>query len=316
MRAVFLDADTFGNDIDLKESFASLGDVTVYRSTSYSEVADRIRDCEILMLNKVRLDEGNLKDAKNLKIICVSATGYDPIDIEYCRSRKIAVCNVVGYSTDSVAQVTVAMALSLLSRMSEFCDFTASGKYSQSGCANKIMPFNELAGKTWGIVGLGNIGKKVAAVAQAFGCKVLAHKRTPDKNYNCVDLDTLCKEADIISVHTPLNGQTRGLIGAREIALMKKSAILVNVARGAVTDESALAQAVQAGKIAGLGADVYSVEPFGTEHPFYEIKDLPNVCLTPHMAWGSVEARRRCIAEMIENANTFFVGRIRNRVDM
>ncbi len=316
MKAVFLDADTVGNDIDLSREFACLGDITVYPRTAYEQVAERVADCDILMMNKVRLDRGNLDGAKNLKIICVSATGYDPIDLEYCRERGIAVCNVVGYSTDSVAQVTLALALSLMSRMSEFTSFTSDGSYSESGCANKIMPYFELAGKTWGIVGLGNIGKKVAAVAQAFGCRVLAFKRTPDESYNCTDLGTLCKAADIISIHTPLTAATRGLIGEHEISLMKPTAIVVNVARGAVTDEAALANAIKAGRIAGLGADVYSAEPFTKEHPFYEIKGLPNVCLTPHMAWASVEARHRCIAEMIENINTFFAGGIRNRVDL
>lgn len=316
MKTVFLDGATFGGDIDIKAALASLGDVTVYESTSREELFDRIKDCDVLMLNKVSLDAEALGRAEKLKLICISATGYDPIDVEYCKRSGIAVCNVVGYSTDSVAQLTVALALSLMTRIPEFYEVTASGEYTRLGIANYILPYSELAGKTWGVVGLGNIGKKVAAVAKAFGCRVLAYKRTPEPEFECVSLETLCRESDVISIHTPLTEQTRGLIGENEIALMKENAVVVNVARGAVTDEAALARAIKEKRIAGLGVDVYSKEPFPTEHPFTEIAGEKNVILTPHMAWASKEARARCLEEMVKNTNAFFDGEIRNRVDL
>ena len=183
--------------------------------------------------------------------------------------------------------------------------------------ANSLTPvYHELAGKTWGIVGYGNIGKQVGRVAEALGCRVIYNKRTPDGNKNCVSLETLCAESDIITVHTPLSDSTRGLIGERAIRLMKRDVILVNEARGAVTDEKALADAIKEGRIGALGCDVFSVEPFGKDYPFYDIKELPNVCLTPHMAWGAYEARVRCLGEIILNIKAFFGGEIRSRVDI
>ncbi|MBO5670931.1 MAG: hydroxyacid dehydrogenase, partial [Clostridia bacterium] len=197
------------------------------------------------------------------------------------------------------------------------CNYVTSGAYTDSGVANRLTPaFHELAGKTWGIVGAGNIGKKVARVAEAFGCRVIVCRRRPDDEYPTTDIDTLCREADIISVHTPLTEQTRGLISRDRIAAMKPGVILVNVARGAVADEAALAEAAASGHLGGLGVDVYSVEPFPKEHPLYAVRDLPNVCFTPHMAWGAVEARQRCLDEIAENVRSFFAGEIRCRVDL
>ena len=192
----------------------------------------------------------------------------------------------------------------------------ASGAYTASGVANRLTPvYHELRGKTWGIVGYGNIGAQVAAVARAMGCHVIAFSRSEKQGVENVTLDELCRRADVISVHLPLSEHTRGIIGEREIALMKKSAVLINVARGAVTDEAALAAAIAEGRLGGLGVDVYSVEPFPEEHPFYAIRHLPNVCLTPHMAWGAKEARERCLAEVAENIAAFARGERRNRVD-
>lgn len=316
IRTVILDGATLGEDI----SFASLEagtSLTVYPLTAPDEIADRIRDAHVVIVNKIKLHEANLADAAELKLICVAATGYDNIDAAYCRSRGIAVCNVLGYSTDSVAQLTVAMVLELMLHLPTMSGYVRSGAYTASGVANRLSPaFHELAGKTWGIVGAGNIGKKVARVAEAFGCRVIVCRRRPDPDYPAVDIDTLCREADIISVHTPLTDETRGLISRARIAAMKPGVILVNVARGAVADEAALADAVRSGQIGGLGIDVYSVEPMPQEHPLYAVRELPNVCFTPHMAWGAVEARQRCIDEMAENIRAFFAGEIRCRVDL
>ncbi|MBR7184028.1 MAG: hydroxyacid dehydrogenase, partial [Clostridia bacterium] len=297
INAVVLDAATLGDDIDLSP-LAAQADLTVYANTAPDEVAARIRDAQVVIINKVKLGEHNLAEASALKLICVAATGFDNIDITYCRSRGIGVCNVLGYSTDSVAQLTVAMVLELMLHLPTMCSYVRSGAYTASGVANRLTPpFRELAGKTWGIIGAGNIGKKVARIAEAFGCRVIVCRRKPDPDYPAVDIDTLCREADIISVHTPLNAETRGLISRARIAAMKPGVILVNVARGAVADEAALADALREGHIGGLGVDVYSVEPMPADHPLYAVRELPNVCLTPHMAWGAVEARQRCIGE-------------------
>ncbi len=316
IHAVILDGATLGEGITF-DALAARTSLTVYPLTAPDEVADRIRDAEVVIINKIRLNESNLADAASLRLICVAATGYDNIDVDYCRRRGIAVCNVLGYSTDSVAQLTVAMVLELMLHLPEMSGFVRSGAYTASGVANRLSPvFHELAGKTWGIVGAGNIGRKVARIAEAFGCRVIVNRRKTDPDYPTVDLDTLCREADIISVHTPLNDETRGLISRARIAAMKPGVILVNVARGAVADEAALADAVRDGHIGGLGVDVYSTEPMPADHPLYAVRALPNVCLTPHMAWGAVEARQRCINEMGENIRAFFAGEIRCRVDV
>ena len=315
MKITVLDANTLGNDIDVSR-ISLVGDLTVYNFTEKDQVAERIKDSDVVVLNKIKLNEGNLSSAENLKLICVTATGYDNIDIEYCKKRGIQVSNIVGYSTNSVAQVTVATVLELATHIREFNRYVTSGDYTKNGVANKVTPaFHELSGKTWGIIGLGNIGKKVAAVAEAFGCKVLAFKQTPDENYNCTDLETLCRNSDIISIHTPLTEKTRGLIGKRELDMMKTSVILYNAARGAVTDEMAIAEAVLENKIGAFGCDVYSVEPFPASHPMQKISNLPNVCLTPHMAWASFEARNLCIDEVIENIKAFGLGIARNKVN-
>ena len=316
IHAVILDAATLGEGVTF-DALNACTSLTVHSLTAPEEVAPRIRDAEVVILNKVKLNASNLADAAALKLICVSATGYDNIDVDYCRSRGIAVCNVLGYSTDSVAQLTVAMVLELMLHLPEMSGFVRSGAYTVSGVANRLSPvFHELAGKTWGIVGAGNIGKKVARVAEAFGCRVIVNRRRTDPDYPTVDLDNLCREADIISVHTPLNAETRGLISRERIAAMKSDAILVNVARGAVIDEQALADAVRDGRLGGIGVDVYSVEPMPVDHPLYAVREMPNVCLTPHMAWGAVEARQRCIDEMAENIRAFYAGEIRCRVDV
>ncbi len=316
MKIVVLDAATLGDDIELS-ALESFGLVEIYQTTDAENVAKRIADCDVVIINKVKLYSENLAYAKNLKLICVAATGFDNIDIKYCKENNIAICNVVGYSTDSVAQITVALALSLINHLPEYTEYIKDGSYSAGNVANRLIPvYHELSSKVWGIVGLGNIGRKVAQIARAFGCRVIACKRTPDKEFECVDIDTLCKNADIISIHVPMSEATRELINRERIGMMKRDAIVVNVARGAVTDEKALAQAIKNHKLGGLGSDVYSSEPFRAEHPFYEIRNFNNVCLTPHMAWGAYEARVRCVNEICANIEAFLKGERRNRVDL
>lgn len=315
MKLVILDAATLGDDLDLS-IFSEFGEVTVYPSTSSAEIADHLAEAEVALLNKVKLYEEQLSKAPKLKLICVAATGFDNIDLNYCRTHGIAVCNVVGYSTQSVAQVTVSMALSLITHLTEYHNCVQSGSYTSSGIPNRLTPvYHEIFGKTWGIIGFGNIGRQVGKVAEALGCRVLVNKRTPIDGWKCVDLDTICRESDILSIHTPLNNSTRNLLDAAHISMLKPNAIVINVARGAVTDEAALAEAVKRGSIGGLGVDVYSVEPLPADHPFQEILQEPNVCFTPHMAWGGYETRVRLIGEMHQNILAFLKGERRNRVD-
>ncbi|MBE7036704.1 MAG: hydroxyacid dehydrogenase [Ruminococcaceae bacterium] len=316
MNIVVLDRLTLGEDLDLSQA-ENYGSVTVYDATAPEEIGKRIQDADVIFVNKAKLGAENLKDAKNLKLICEAATGYDNIDVEYCRQHGIGVCNVPGYSVYSVAQVTVGMVLNLVNRFAEYTRYTADGTYSKGGSANILKPvYHELYGKTWGIVGYGSIGAKVGEIAKALGCRVLAFKRTPVEGVECRDLDSLLTESDVVTVHIPLSAETRGLISRERIAKMKDTAILVNTARGAVVDEEALCEAVKNGKLAGIGTDVYSVEPFGEESPYFAVKHLDNVCLTPHMAWGTIEARERCFGEMLLNMKAFFDGKIRNRVDL
>lgn len=314
MKIVFLDAQTLGSDTDLSV-FSKYGDLAVFDRTSPNDIASHIGDSEIVIVNKLHLGEENLSCCRFVKLICVTATGFDNIDTEYCRANGIAVCNVVGYSTHNVAQVTAAMALSLISRLNEYTRSVTDGTYSKGTSANILTPvYNEIYGKTWGIVGYGNIGREVGRIADALGCSTVVYKRTPVSDAHCVDIDELCSVSDIISIHTPLNDGTRGLIDRRRISLMKKGAILINVARGAVVDEYALADAVLGGHLGGIGIDVYSTEPFPTEHPYSKIVGFDNVLMTPHMAWGSYEARKRCCDEICLNIESFLQGEKRYRV--
>ncbi len=315
MNITVFDINSIGNDIDISP-ISSLGNTAVFPHTTRDELISRLKNTQIAVLNKIKLTEDVLKNAPDLKLICVAATGFDNIDTDYCRKSGIAVANVPGYSTHSVAAVTVATVLNLLTHLKECSDFVADGRYSASGAPNKLSPaFHDLYGKTWGIIGYGNIGKKVSDIARAFGCKVIYSKNTPVDDPDCVDIDTLCKNSDIITLHCPLNENTRNLIDSRRLSLMKNSVILVNAARGAVCDESAVAEWVKKGEMGGFGCDVYSAEPFGTDHPFYGIKNMPSVCLTPHMAWASFEARTKVVYEMAENIKAFLNGEKRNRVE-
>ena len=316
MKTVVLDALSLGKDLDLSP-FEEFGSVTIYDTTSPEEVCDRLRDADFVVLNKVKLPASVLASAPRLKLICESATGYDNIDIPFCKAHGIAVCNVKGYSTDCVAQLTVTMALSLMTKLRVYETYVRSGDYTASGIPNRLTPvFHEIAGKTWGILGYGNIGMKVGKIAEALGCRVLVTKRTPVDHVECVDLERLCRESDILSIHIPLSDATRNLLDREHIALLKPTAIVINVARGAITDEDALAEAIRENRIGGLGIDVYSTEPFPKSHPFYTIKEYDNVIFTPHMAWGGFETRTRLLSEMVENMRAFLEGKVRNRVDL
>ena len=315
MKICFLDAGTLGDDLSL-DSFLQFGEVVTYSASDPSVIESRATGADVLVVNKAKLNRNTLGESPTVKLICLAATGYDNVDLEYCREKGIGVCNVVGYSTNAVTQVTVSMALSLLTHLPEYDAYVKDGSYTKSGVANRLSPvYHEIAGKTWGIAGFGNIGRAVARVAEALGCKVIVYKRTPVTEYPCVSFEELCRKSDILSLHLPLSESTRNLLDREHIALLKSSAIVINVARGAVADEAALAEALAAGKIGGLGVDVYSKEPFPKEHPYSAILGCKNLCLTPHMAWGGYETRVRLLTEIQENIKTFFDGGRRCRVD-
>lgn len=314
MKIVILDKETLGKDIDLAP-IEALGEVCAYDHTPPALVAERLKDADVAVQNKVRLNESNLAEAKNLKLICEAATGYDNIDTAYAQKRGIALCNVPGYSSESVAQLSVAMALALVTHLNEYRRFVHSGGYSASGVANRLEPvFHDIASMKWGVLGGGGIGGRVAQIAKALGCEVLMFRRKQEGEFPLADIDTICRECDIISIHLPLTEQTKNLLNKERIAMMKPTAILINTARGAETDEQAIADAILQGKLGGLGCDVYTEEPFSENHPFYKLLGCDNVLLTPHNAWGSFESRARCVATIAKNIECFFGGHPQNRI--
>lgn len=314
MNIVILDYKTLGEDLDLSPVY-KYGDVIKYPVTSQEEAKERVNDADIIIVNKVKMTEDVVKNAKNLKLICETATGYDNIDIECCNRLGIKVANTPAYSTSCVAQVTVSIACSLMTHLNEYRNFVHNGMYQESDSANKLTPvYHELCGLTWGIIGFGNIGRAVGKIAEAFGCKLLVNKQTPVEGYNCVDLETLLKSSDIISIHCPLTEKTRNLISKNELNLMKKNAILINVARGGVWNEEDVTNAILENKIGGIGCDVFTVEPLPKSHPFNEILNKENVILTPHMAWGSFESRTRCFNTVVSNIVAFINGREQNLI--
>ena len=315
MKITVLDRSAMGMDLPF-DMLESIGEVSIFDSTSAEDIESRIADSDVIILNKVKITEKIINSSKALKLICVFATGYDNIDVIAAKKAGVAVCNVPGYSTDSVVLFTMANVLALLSHLREYNDYVISGKYTNSGVPNKLTPiFHELSGKVWGIVGLGNIGKAVARAAEAMGAKVIANKRVPIEGYECVSIDELCQRSDIITLHCPLNDGTRGIINKEKISLMKDSVVIVNEARGAVINEEDICDAITTGRIAAFGSDVYSVEPFSENHPFNSIKNKSNVLLTPHAAWGAYEARVRCLEIICNNIRAFVDGESLNRVD-
>ena len=318
MNIVVLEQNSIGLDIDLT-IYKEFGNVTYYGNTVH-EVAQRIKDADIVIANKARLDEESMKDAPNVKLICEFATGYDDVDLEYCKKRGIAVANVVDYSTPAVAQHTFAMALYLLERLPYYDNYVKCGTYaSQDRFSNFDKPFLELEGKRWGIVGLGNIGKKTAKIAKAFGCEVVYYSVTgknSNQEYKRVEFDELLETCDFISVHCPLSDLTKNLIDYSAMKKMKKTAILLNVARGPVVNNADLYRALMEGEIYAAGLDVLEKEPITDENPLSKIKDSEKLIITPHMAWASTESRTRLAIEVYENIKAFLNGEKRNIVNL
>lgn len=303
MKIAFLDAATMG-DISF-EPIACLGDFVAYENSTPEEARERVKGLDVLIVNKILVDRTLIDSADNLKLICISATGVNNIDVDYAASKGIPVRNVAGYSTDSVAQSTFMHILSLIGGSQYFDRSVKSGDYSRSGMfTDPKWNWNELAGKTIGIIGLGNIGRKVAMIAEAFGMKVCYFSTSGTghcKDYPCLPLEQLLAESDIVSIHAPLNAKTERLIGEKELAMMKPSAYLVNMGRGAIVDEAALAGTVDDGVIAGAGLDVFVVEPIPEDHPYMLMQHPERLSLAPHVAWGSVEARTRLVSMIADN---------------
>ena len=303
MKIVFLDAATMG-DVSF-EPFEKLGEFVSYATSTPEEARERVKDADVLMINKVLVNKELMDSAPSLKLVCVAATGVNNIDVEYAASKGIPVRNVAGYSTDSVAQATFMHLLSLVGGAPYFDESVKSGSYSRSGMfTDAKWHWMELAGKTMGIIGLGNIGMKVAKIAEAFGMKVCYYSTSGTghcKDYPCLTLEELLRESDVVSVHAPLNERTLNLLGAREFAMMKPTAYVLNAGRGAIIVEKDLADAVDNGVIAGAGIDVFVQEPIPEDHPYLKMKHPERMRLTPHVAWASVEARERLVAMMADN---------------
>lgn len=315
-KIVILERKTLGKlDFDILKEF---GELVIYETTNQDDVIDKIKDANIVLVNKVVLNEDNLKYAKNLEIICEVATGYNNIDIEYAKEHNIAVTNVAGYSTNTVAQHTFALLLSLYNRISYFDNYVKSYKYTESGLFTDVSkPFNDICGKKWGIIGLGAIGRKVAEIATAFGAEVSYYSTSGKNNnseYNRMDLDELLETSDIISIHAPLNDKTLGLINYDNICKMKKNAVLINVGRGPIVVDEDLARAIDEDKILGAALDVFTVEPIKKDNPLLIIKNSDKIILTPHVAWASIEARTRLLGEVYKNIAEFYKGNARNRI--
>lgn len=312
MKIVILERNSVGEDVSV-DCIRDFGEVTVYGNTVTSqEVRERVRDADIVIANKSPLGEETLKDAPNVKLICEFATGFDNCDLEYCRSRGIRVTNVRDYCTGMVAQHTFTLALALSQKLFHYDRYVKSGQYSaQDRFSNFDVPFTELEGKTWGIVGMGNIGRRVAGIAAAFGCRVIFHSVTGKstcREYPRVDKDTLLAESDFLSLHCPLSDLSRNFIDAAALQKMKRTAVLVNVARGPVVNNTDLYNALLGGEIMAAGLDVLEKEPLEESNPLSRFKDSDRLIITPHLAWASVEARNRCVEEAYKNIEAFLKG--------
>ncbi len=319
MKLVILERNSAGTDVDVS-CFEKFGEVTCYPNTVAANTAERVKDADIILANKAPLNESTLKDAPNVKLICLLATGFDNVDLAYCRSRGIKVTNVINYCTSTVAQHTLLLALALSEKITFYDDYVKSGAYSaQDRFSNFDRTFYDLEGKTWGIIGMGTIGRRVAGLAQAFGCRVIfysASGKSTCTDYERVEFDTLLQESDILSLHCPLSDRTRGLINKDALSKMKETTILVNVARGPVVDTQALYDALVADQIAGAGLDVLEQEPMAKDNPLAQIKDSTKLIITPHMAWASLESRTHLVEEVAKNIEAFLAGENRNVVNL
>ena len=317
MKISILERDSLGLDVDMSE-IEKLGEVSVYGATTVENAGEHIGDADIIIANKLPLNENTLKDAVNLKFVAQTATGTNNVDFHYTNANGISVANVPSYSTDSVAQHTFAMLFYLVEKLRYFDDYVKNGTYSKSNCFSCVdMIYPEIAGKTWGIIGMGAIGRKVAQIATAFGCRVICYSasgKTYETPYEQVSFDALLSEADILTVHAPLNEFTRGMMNYEAFSKMKRSAYFINVGRGPIVVEEDLVRALEEGLIRAAGLDVLCVEPLPITSPLLKIQDSQKLLITPHTAWATSEARQRCVDEVTENIKAFLRGDARNIV--
>lgn len=296
MKIVFLDAKTIGDDLDLS-GFDRFGEVVKYDYSTPEEAAVRSREADVLIVNKVQINEASTGDAEHLKLVCVTATGTNNLDKEYLERRNIAWRNVAGYSTETVAQHTFALLFYLMEKMNYYDQYVKSGKYMNDRLFTHFSNvFYELNGKTWGIIGMGNIGRRVAEIAKVFGCNVIYYSTTgknQQQDFQRAEWEELLTQSDIISVHAPLTDATLNLMDAEAFAKMKPSAIFINVGRGPIVVEEDLCRALETGEIAAAGLDVLREEPMSKDNPLQRIQDSSKLVITPHIAWASVEARKR-----------------------
>lgn len=317
MKISILERDSLGIDVDMSE-IEAMGEVRTFASTTVETAVEHIGDADIIIANKLPLNSETLKGAKNLKFIAQTATGTNNVDFSYTDRAGIKVANVPSYSTDSVAQHTFALLLYLVGKLRFFDDYVKNGSYSKSNCFSCLeMIFPELAGKTWGIIGMGAIGQKVAQIATVFGCKVICYSasgRTYELPYEQVDFETLLTASDIVSVHAPLNQYTRDLMDYEAFCKMKKSAYFINVGRGPIVVEEDLARALEEGQIRAAGLDVLCTEPINEDNPLLKIRDSGKLIITPHVAWATSEARQRCVDVVAENIRAYLRGEAKNIV--
>ena len=308
MKIVFLDTKTIGEDIDLS-AYDALGEVVKYGFSTLEEIPERVKDADVLIVNKIAINEQTIGTAKNLKLVCVTATGTNNLDKEYLKKRGIAWRNVAGYSTESVTQHTFALLFYLLEKIRYYDDYVKDEKYINDTVFTHFAEhFNEVNGKTWGIIGLGTIGRRVADIAKAFGARVIYYSASgspEQEGYEQVDFETLLTTSDIVSVHAPLNEYTKDLMDREAFAKMKKTAIFLNLGRGPIVVEQDLYEALETGEIAAAGLDVLCEEPMSETNPLAKIKDSKKLIITPHIAWASVEARNRLMQIIAEQIREF-----------
>ncbi|QKF92997.1 D-2-hydroxyacid dehydrogenase [Campylobacter sp. CCUG 57310] len=306
MKIVCLDASTLGSDVSL-DVFAKFGEFVSYHKTDKIETIERLKGADVVITNKVIIDR-DVMDATNLKLICISATGMNNVDLDYAKAKNIAVKNVAGYSTNSVAQHTFACLLALVNRIKFYDDYVQSGEWVKSEIfTNLDRSIGEISGKNFGIIGLGEIGRSVARIAMAFGANVSYYSTSvanDNAEFKRQNLDELLKSCNIVSIHAPLNEKTRNLISSKELNLMKEGAVLMNFGRGGIVDESALAKAIDERNLKAC-IDVLESEPMRQNHPLLSIKNKENLIITPHVAWASKEAREKLINLIVKNIEDF-----------
>jgi glycerate dehydrogenase len=317
MRGVFLDLGTVSNgDLDTAPLSAVLPGLVIHEQTPQAQVAARIAGCEVVLLNKCRITREMMAANPQLRLIALTATGVDNVDIAAARELGIGVANLVDYCTPSVVQHVFAVLLSLTHRLPEYDRLTRSGEWSRAGQFSVFpYPIRELRGLTLLIVGFGALGRGVARVAEVFGMQVrVANRPGGQREPGRQDLAELLPQADVLSLHCPLTPATRGLIGRQELAVMKPDAVIVNTARGGLIDAAALAEALRTGRLGGAGIDVLEQEPPVDGNPLLD-PTIPNLIVTPHTAWAARESRQRCLDELAANVRAFLGGERRNRVD-